>query len=142
MNIISNLESVNEVIGIRQLSTSLLPAIVELAEDTKWRVRLAIIEYMPLLAGQLGVSFFDEKLNSLCMQWLVDHVFAIREAAVTNLRKLVEKFGTDWAQQTVIPKVSNNSFLNVFVSCIDALFHSGLFFGFQCTMKMISTLIS
>lgn len=30
---------------------SLLPAIVELAEDTKWRVRLAIIEYMPLLAG-------------------------------------------------------------------------------------------
>jgi serine/threonine-protein phosphatase 2A regulatory subunit A len=51
----------------------LLPAIVELAEDSKWRVRLAIIEYMPLLAGQLGVEFFDEKLNSLCMTWLVDH---------------------------------------------------------------------
>ena len=41
------------VIGIHQLSQSLLPAIVELAEDNKWRVRLAIIEYMPLLAGQL-----------------------------------------------------------------------------------------
>lgn len=41
------------MIGIRQLSQSLLPAIVELAEDAKWRVRLAIIEYMPLLAGQL-----------------------------------------------------------------------------------------
>ena len=41
------------VIGIGQLSQSLLPAIVELAEDTKWRVRLAIIEYMPLLAEQL-----------------------------------------------------------------------------------------
>lgn len=41
------------VIGISQLSQSLLPAIVELAEDTKWRVRLAIIEYMPLLAEQL-----------------------------------------------------------------------------------------
>jgi len=51
----------------------LLPAIVELAEDSKWRVRFAIIEYMPLLAGQLGVEFFDEKLNSLCMTWLVDH---------------------------------------------------------------------
>ena len=45
--------SVVPVIGISQLSTSLLPAIVELAEDTKWRVRLAIIEYMPLLAEQL-----------------------------------------------------------------------------------------
>ena len=53
LNIISNLDCVNEVIGIRQLSQSLLPAIVELAEDAKWRVRLAIIEYIPLLAGQL-----------------------------------------------------------------------------------------
>lgn len=42
-----------QVIGVRQLSQSLLPAIVELASDAKWRVRLGIIEYMPLLAGQL-----------------------------------------------------------------------------------------
>uniref|UniRef100_A0A8C3PAC3 Protein phosphatase 2 scaffold subunit Aalpha n=1 Tax=Chrysemys picta bellii TaxID=8478 RepID=A0A8C3PAC3_CHRPI len=105
LNIISNLDCVNEVIGIRQLSQSLLPAIVELAEDAKWRVRLAIIEYMPLLAGQLGVEFFDEKLNSLCMAWLVDHVYAIREAATSNLKKLVEKFGKDWAHATIIPKV-------------------------------------
>ena len=55
LNIISNLDCVNQVIGIKQLSDSLLPAIVELAEDTKWRVRLAIIEYMPLLAGQLVI---------------------------------------------------------------------------------------
>lgn len=73
LNIISNLDCVNEVIGIQQLSQSLLPAIVELASDAKWRVRLAIIEYMPLLAGQLGVEFFDEKLNTLCMTWLIDH---------------------------------------------------------------------
>ncbi|KAL4228740.1 protein phosphatase 2 [Mactra antiquata] len=105
LNIISNLDCVNEVIGIQQLSQSLLPAIVELAEDTKWRVRLAIIEYMPLLAGQLGQDFFNEKLNSLCMTWLVDHVFAIRDAATKNLKNLVEKFGSEWAQATVIPKV-------------------------------------
>uniref|UniRef100_A0A4W2CFQ3 Uncharacterized protein n=1 Tax=Bos indicus x Bos taurus TaxID=30522 RepID=A0A4W2CFQ3_BOBOX len=74
------------VIGIRQLSQSLLPAIVE-------------------LAGQLGVEFFDEKLNSLCMAWLVDHVYAIREAATSNLKKLVEKFGKEWAHATIIPKV-------------------------------------
>merc|ERR1739845_235890 len=59
----------------------------------------------PLLAGQLGVEFFDDKLNALCMTWLIDHVYAIREAATNNLKKLVEKFGTDWAQQTIIPKV-------------------------------------
>lgn len=32
-------------------------------------------------------------------------VFAIREAATLNLKRLVEKFGADWAQTTVIPKV-------------------------------------
>ena len=82
-----------QVIGIQQLSQSLLPAIVELAEDSKWRVRLAIIEYMPLLAGQLGVEFFNEKLNSLCMSWLIDqvclfslnHSIVIKEIANTRL---------------------------------------------------------
>lgn len=64
LNIISNLDCVNEVIGIRQLSQSLLPAIVELAEDAKWRVRLAIIEYMPLLAGQLVSAEARARLRS------------------------------------------------------------------------------
>lgn len=81
LNIISNLDCVNEVIGIRQLSQSLLPAIVELAEDAKWRVRLAIIEYMPLLAGQLvraqawagpgawGLGAVPADLGALRAQW-------------------------------------------------------------------------
>lgn len=63
-----------QVIGIDLLSQSLLPAIVELAEDRHWRVRLAIIEYIPLLASQLGIKFFDDKLGALCMQWLKDKV--------------------------------------------------------------------
>jgi serine/threonine-protein phosphatase 2A regulatory subunit A len=53
LNIISKMDRVNEVIGIELLSQSLLPAIVELAEDKQWRVRLAIIENIPLLASQL-----------------------------------------------------------------------------------------
>ncbi|XP_063718428.1 serine/threonine-protein phosphatase 2A 65 kDa regulatory subunit A alpha isoform-like isoform X1 [Symsagittifera roscoffensis] len=105
LNIISNLESVNKVIGIQQLSQSLLPAITELAEDTKWRVRLAINEYMPLLAEQLGVQFFDDRLNALCQAWLVDHVFAVREAATNNLKRLVAIFGSNWARASVLPKI-------------------------------------
>lgn len=57
LNIISKLKIVNDVIGIDLLAQSLLPAISELAKDKQWRVRLAIIEYIPLLAEQLGVSF-------------------------------------------------------------------------------------
>lgn len=78
---------------------------MQLAEDKQWRVRLAIIKYIPLLASQLGVKFFDEKLSTLCMSWLGDTVFSIREAATQNLKKLTEVFGVDWASEAIIPKV-------------------------------------
>lgn len=41
------------------LAQSLLPAIEELSEDKHWRVRLAVIEHIPLLASQLGADFFQ-----------------------------------------------------------------------------------
>lgn len=66
---------------------------------------MAIIEYIPLLASQLGVQFFDEKLSNLCMGWLGDTVFSIREAATHNLKKLTEVFGVEWANEAIIPKV-------------------------------------
>nr|CAA57527.1 65 kDa regulatory subunit of protein phosphatase 2A [Arabidopsis thaliana] len=107
LNIISKLDQVNQVIGIDLLSQSLLPAIVELAEDRHWRVRLAIIEYVPLLASQLGIGFFDYKLGALCMQWLQDKVYSIREAAAAanNLKRLAEEFGPEWAMQHLVPQV-------------------------------------
>ena len=105
MNIISNPNGVNEVIGIQQLSRSLTPALVELAWDAKWRVWLATIEYMLPLPGQLGVEFIDEKLNSWCMAWLVNHAYAICKANTSNFKKLVEKFGKEWACATIVPKV-------------------------------------
>ena len=105
LNIISNLSVVNETIGINLLSTNLLPAITELAQDHKWRVRLAIIEYIPKLAKQLGESFFNEELLSLCMSWLWDPVYAIREAAVNNLKidsYIWIRMGTSGNNQSII----------------------------------------
>jgi len=78
---------------------------MELSEDKQWRVRQAIIEYIPLIATQLGVEFFDDQLGSLCMTWLGDTVFSIREAATINLKKLTDVFGVEWAKTTIIPKV-------------------------------------
>ncbi|KAK0674289.1 armadillo-type protein [Cercophora samala] len=105
LHIISKLELVNKVIGIDRLAESLLPAIIHLAEDKQWRVRLAIIGHMPLLAGQLGVEFFNKELSELCMGWLGDTVFSIREAATHNLKRLTEVFGVKWASDNIIPKV-------------------------------------
>jgi len=58
---------VNQVIGIELLAQSLLPAIEELAEDKHWRVRLAILEHIPLLANQLGAEFFQVSFTRHCL---------------------------------------------------------------------------
>ena len=68
-----------QVIGVRQLSQSLLPAIVELASDAKWRVRLGIIEYMPLLAGQL-VSHLQMIFSIEC----IFSLFRVRNFSMKN----------------------------------------------------------
>ena len=71
-----------------------------------WR-RLAIIEYVPLLAAQLGVDFFDQKLGALCMTWLGDSVFSIRDAASKNLAALTRIFGVKWCKENIIPKIAS-----------------------------------
>lgn len=68
-------------------------------------MRLAIIEYVPILAQELGQTFFNDKLLGLCMTWLSDSVHAIRDAAINNLKKLTVVFGVPWCQQNVLPKV-------------------------------------
>lgn len=110
------------VIGIDLLSQSLLPAIIELAEDKQWRVRLAIIENIPLLSKQLGQEFFDAKLASLCFSWLGDQVYAIREAASINLRNLVKIFGSEWCKVSVLPKIEAMSMDLNFIHRITCVF--------------------
>lgn len=105
MNVISGLDSISAVIGVDLLSQSLLPAISELAADGKWRVRLAVIESMPMLAQQLGVQFFNEKLIGLTLGWLSDTVSSIRRAAASNLRNLSDIFGEGWARTHVVPRI-------------------------------------
>jgi serine/threonine-protein phosphatase 2A regulatory subunit A len=105
LNVISGLDSINDVIGIELLSQSLLPAVTELAQDPKWRVRLAVIENTPMLAKQLGVQFFNEKLINLTLGWLGDSVHSIRKAAAGNLHQLAELFGEMWTRNQIIPRI-------------------------------------
>lgn len=107
LNVIARLDKVSFIMSIDKLSSQLLPAIVDLAKDKNWRVRLAIIGHIPLLAKQLGKEFFEEnnKLRDLCISWLKDCVYSIREAAITNLKSLTEVFGLEWAKEHIVPQV-------------------------------------
>ena len=63
------------------------------------------MELFPILAKQLGEAFFVEKLNPICITWLSDSIYSIREAAINNVRALTEIFGSQWAVTHVIPKL-------------------------------------
>lgn len=122
LNIISHLDDVNKVIGISQLSQSLLPAIHELANDPSWRVRLRIIEYIPLVSKQLGYEFFNKELCVLCLGWLKDRIYAVRHAAVLNLRNIVNIFGVPWAKAHLFLKVLEMTQSKNFVDRLSTLF--------------------
>ena len=50
-----------------QVASVLVPEIVAMARDPQWRVRLAIIERLPMLAKSLGPVAFDAKLTPACL---------------------------------------------------------------------------
>jgi serine/threonine-protein phosphatase 2A regulatory subunit A len=113
--VLARLDAINEVLGIEVLSQSLLPALASLAADIKWRVRLAVIQHMPLLLNQVSAAFFGDKFTDMCLAWLSDPVFAVRCAAVDNLKVLHTRLGESWTCTCVIPKLetltSNKSYL-------------------------------
>jgi len=106
LNIFSNLDQVNQAIGVNLLAQNLLPALEELSDDKHWRVRLAVIEHIPILASQLGPEFFKEKLGDQCMKWLEDQVASIREAATVTLHKIAQEFGPEWTKENLVPQVT------------------------------------
>lgn len=57
------------------------------------------------MARQLGENFFNEKLNPICLNWLKDPVFTIREAAINNVKQLIIIFGPAWTSKHLFPKL-------------------------------------
>lgn len=108
--------------------------------DNKWRVRLAIINHIPLLAGQLKESFFEEKLSNLCTDWLGDSVYCIRQAATEKLAMLADVFGPDWVEKHILPKVIIHSQSQSYLFRMTAL-HAFMELAKKCGKERTSNLI-
>jgi len=83
------------------LINSVLPNLLELAKDPKWRVRKTVVDKMSLLAKALGVKTFEKKLQAVVIAALSDHVYAIRERACTQIGLIVGEFGGKWAADKI-----------------------------------------
>lgn len=63
------------VIGSDEIDKHIIPAIIEMSNDKNWRVKLAIIEFIPLLCELIDKDIFKQKLESVVLGWLADNVF-------------------------------------------------------------------
>jgi serine/threonine-protein phosphatase 2A regulatory subunit A len=44
-------------------------------------------------------------LNPICIDWLKDNIYTIRDAALMNLKQLTIIFGAQWTLKHVLPKL-------------------------------------
>ncbi len=107
LNVLAKLPALSGVVNVKTLGSSLLPALKELSEDRAWRVRLATIDFTATAARLLGVDCWapGSEATAMCLAWLTDGTFAIREAAALNLARLANEFGAPWVERALLPKV-------------------------------------
>lgn len=72
-----------------------------------YRIRLATMQHIPLLAKQLGTDFFTDNIVKLCVGWLGDDISSIRMAAAENLKELTNIFGSEWAIEYLLPPLED-----------------------------------
>ena len=53
----------------------------------------------------MGKEVFEEKLSTLALDLLTDKVYAIREAACENIRRIVRIFEMEWVVNMLMPKL-------------------------------------
>eukprot|EP00755_Sulcionema_specki_P015661 Sspe_Gene.60019::Locus_33023_Transcript_1_1_Confidence_1.000_Length_1848::g.60019::m.60019/K03456/PPP2R1; serine/threonine-protein phosphatase 2A regulatory subunit A len=105
LNVIEELSKISDM-GFQEVKSHLLPAVVQLAVDAKWRVREAVIKLIPALAKQMGVDAFEQDMSKLLVGWLTDQVCEVRLLVARVLCDLCSAFGEEWVRGRLIPKLN------------------------------------
>jgi serine/threonine-protein phosphatase 2A regulatory subunit A len=95
--------SIAQGFGVPVLTGTLLPTLLRLGADSKWRVRRSVINQMSVLVKNLPVKAFEKKLQDILIEAFSDHVFSIRQAACEQIGKIVAVYGGKWAADKFFP---------------------------------------
>ena len=116
VNLFKHLEDLTKVIDLDSLSSSLLPALNELAVDKNWRTRAAVVEFLPFFAQKMGENFLNDKFSKILIDWLSDRIYGVRDAAIRCIKNLIDSLGSQWAEKQLFPKIipfqSNPNYLH------------------------------
>lgn len=104
LNVLSRLSDLSS--WIEALSTSLLPVVMELREDSQWRVRQSIASILPTIAQKMGANYFQQNMQDIFFSGFSDEVAAVRMATSNAMGLLLEFLGAETLAQTFVPKLN------------------------------------
>ena len=77
INIIQNIAELSQTMDLNNFIEKIIPSIISIAQNKSWRLRNKIINIIPSLVNQ---NFFMNDIFPICLNYLTDHVYAIRES--------------------------------------------------------------
>ena len=77
INLIQNITKLSQTMDLNNFIEKIIPSIISIAQNKSWRLRNKIINIIPALVNQ---KFFINDIFPICLNYLTDHVYAIRES--------------------------------------------------------------
>ena len=106
MVIIKNLDKLNEVVNVDTFVQGIIPSLTEISDNNNWRVRNQVQEIVPVFARIVKRSLFLESIMPICIKWLTDPVYAIRQNACKIIKRLYDIFKCEEFEKKLLNKIS------------------------------------
>jgi serine/threonine-protein phosphatase 2A regulatory subunit A len=107
MVIIKNLDKLNEVVNIDNFVQGIIPSLVEISDNNNWRVRAQVEETVPVFARIVNRKLFLDSIMPICIKWLTDPVYAIRQRACKIMKRLYDIFKGEDFEKKLLNKISS-----------------------------------
>ena len=106
MTLINNLSELNKVIEINNIIESIMPSIKEISANRSWRVRIQVMEIIPVLAKLFNQQLFMNHIFPICIASLTDSVFSIREAGCKLFVVIYKDVKNDEFEKKLLEKLN------------------------------------
>ena len=106
MNLINNLSELNKVIEINNIIESIMPPIKEISANKSWRIRIQIMDIIPILAKLFNQHLFMSNIFPICITALMDSVFSIREASCKLFVNIYKDTKNDEFEKKLLEKLN------------------------------------
>ena len=107
MTIIKNLDKLNEVVNIDNYVQGIIPSLIEISDNNNWRVRAQVEETVPVFARIVNKKLFLDNIMPICIKWLTDPVYAVRERACKIMKRLYDIFKGEDFEKKLLNKINS-----------------------------------